>query len=131
MLELSINLDTERRLLGERLLKELEQLHPALREDVMAALAIEGKLLHQPASPLDGRWALLPFCLARDLRAESDPEHARGVGLAMECVTCATDLFDDMMDDDVTPLIRQLGTARTLNVALALVSLVQRVLLSL
>jgi geranylgeranyl diphosphate synthase type I len=131
MLELFVNLDTERRLLGERLLKELEQLHPALREDVTAALAVEGKLLHRPASPLDGRWALLPFCLARELRAESDPEYARGVGLAMEYIICATDLFDDVMDDDVTPLLRRLGTARALNVALALVSLVQRALLSL
>lgn len=131
MLETPVALEEERRLLCERLLTYLGHVHSALREDVMAALAVEGKILHQPASTLDGRWALLPFCLARDLRAGIDPNYASGVALAMECVICATDLLDDVMDEDETPLIRQLGTARTLNVALALVSLVQHMLLSL
>lgn len=131
MLKMPAALEEERRQLSEQFLNYLEQVYPALREDVVAALGVEGKIFHQPAEALDGRWALLPFFLARELRVDVNAEHARGVGLAMECVICATDLLDDVMDGDETPLIRQLGTARALNVALALTSLVQRILLSL
>ncbi|MEO7018650.1 MAG: polyprenyl synthetase family protein [Ktedonobacteraceae bacterium] len=117
--------------LAERLHVLLAELQPALRDDVIAALAVEGKILHQPASTLDGRWALLPFTLARDLQPDVDMDVASAVGLAVECVICSTDLLDDVMDGDVTALTQQLGTARTLNVALALLCLAQRVLLSL
>lgn len=136
MLEATSELDGVRRVLCERLLRYLDSLDPVLREDVSAALAMEGKVLHWPASELDGRWALLPFCLARDLRAVAHVASARAdavcdVALAMECVVCATDLLDDVMDDDATPLVEQLGIARVLNAALALVSLSQRMLLAL
>ncbi|HEX7735933.1 MAG TPA: polyprenyl synthetase family protein [Ktedonobacteraceae bacterium] len=125
-----------RRLLCTRLLNYLHGLEPALREDVSAALALEGKLLHQPTSDLDGRWALLPFCLIQELGASSrdDPvgtEAACDVALAMECVVSATDLLDDVMDEDATALIARIGVARALNAALALVSLSQRMLLAL
>lgn len=49
----------------------------------------------------------------------------------MECVVCATDLLDDAMDADVTPLTQQLGLPRMLNAALALLTLAQSMLLSL
>jgi geranylgeranyl pyrophosphate synthase len=132
----AMDLEEARRVLCERLRRYLDGLEPALREDVGAALALEGKLLHRPARELDGRWALLPFCLAQDLRA---PVEAGGVwvnaacemALAMECVVSATDLLDDVMDDDTTPLIARIGTARALNVALALIALSQRMLLAL
>jgi geranylgeranyl pyrophosphate synthase len=97
---------------------------------------MEGKLLHRPAAELDGRWALLPFCLVQDLRPVtgcelSRIEAAREVALAMECIGSATDLLDDVMDSDATPLIEQLGEARALSVALALISLAHRMLLAL
>jgi geranylgeranyl diphosphate synthase type I len=118
-------------LLCERLLSYLSDLQPALRADIFEALAVEGKLFHRPASRLDGRWALLPLYLARALREEADPAWSVAAGLAMECLICATDLLDDVMDEDVTPLIERLGVARALNVALALLSLPQRILLAL
>ncbi len=131
-----IDLEAARYLLCERLLRYLDGLDPALREDVSAALALEGKLLHRPALELDGRWALLPFYLAQDLhvtteRNSGQVEAACDVALAMECVICATDLLDDVMDEDATLLIELLGVARVLNAALALISLSQRMLLAL
>ena len=136
MLEATRELDVVRRLLCERLARYFDGLDAVLREDVSAALEMEGKVLHWPASELDGRWALLPFCLAQDLRAVADSDAARtdalcDVALAMECVVCATDLLDDVMDDDTTQLVAQLGIARVLNAALALISLSQRMLLAL
>ncbi len=130
------DLEEARRVLCERLRRYLDGLEPALREDVGAALALEGKLLHRPARELDGRWALLPFCLAQDLRAPVEAgglwvDAACDVALAMECVVSATDLLDDVMDDDTTPLIARIGMARALNVALALISLSQCILLAL
>lgn len=125
-----------RRVLCERLLGYLDSLEPVLREDVQGALELDGKLLRQPGAELDGRWALLPYCLFQELRApavsvQAWSDAACDVALAMECVICATDLLDDVMDDDMTPLIERIGIARTLNVALALISLSQRMLLAL
>lgn len=124
-------LTESRAFLNARLQLFLSELRPALREDMYAALASEGKLLHQPVSELDGRWALLPFILACDLTSHREKEVAGAVALAVECVVCSTDLLDDAMDGDVTPLTLQLGQPRTLNAALALLSLGQRILLSL
>lgn len=118
-------------MLAERLHLFLGEIQPALRDDVVEALAVEGKLLHQPASGLDGRWALLPFVLARDLHPGVDSQLAGVVAMAVECVVCSTDLLDDAMDADVTPFVRRVGEPRALNVALALLCLAQRMLLSL
>ncbi len=123
-------IEAARNVLGKQLLHHLADLSPTLRADIIAALSVEGKLFHQPALPLDGRWALLPFFLARALNSLVDPISISGAALAMECLICATDLLDDLMDEDVTPLSEQLGTARALNVALALTSLPPRLLLS-
>ncbi len=120
----------ERDLLSGRLQHYLNDLQPVLRADVLVALEVEGKLLHRPASVPDGRWALTVFCLARDLNADVDREYACKIALAIECLVCATDLFDDAMDEDVTPLMQRLGLARMLNVALTLVSLVPRLVLA-
>lgn len=120
-----------RHILTERLQVFLADLQPTLREDVVMALAGEGKLLHQPAQVLDGRWALLPFTLARNLQLGVMTDSASMVALAVECVICGTDLLDDVMDEDATVLMQQLGPARTLNVALALLCLAQQMVLSL
>lgn len=130
-LSVRAEIEESRRVLAARLQLFLGEVQPALRDDVVAALAVEGKLLHQPASELDGRWALLPFTLARDLHPGVDIQLASTVAVAVECVVCSTDLLDDAMDADVTPLIRQVGEPRSLNVALALLSLAQLMLLSL
>jgi geranylgeranyl pyrophosphate synthase len=131
-----LSLVEARSILAGRILHYLDGLPAPLQEDIRLALAMEGKLLHQPGAELDGRWALLPFCLARALSAPALASAASSapacdVALAMECVVCATDLLDDVMDDDATPLIAELGMARVLNVALVLISLSQRMLLSL
>lgn len=126
-----LELETARRLLCEQLLRYLDGVQPALRADIVEALAMEGKLFHQPATRFAGRWALLPLSLARALREEADPAYSSAAALAMECLICATDLLDDVMDEDVSLLIERLGVARILNVALALLSLPQRILLAL
>ncbi|HEY1352023.1 MAG TPA: polyprenyl synthetase family protein [Ktedonobacteraceae bacterium] len=125
------DLAAARRLLCRQLLDHLDAVQPVLRSDIMQALAQEGKLFHQPATPLDGRWALVPFCLARTLCTHADPARGAAAALAMECLICATDLFDDVMDEDMTPLIACTGQARAVNVALALLAFPQRILLSL
>lgn len=121
----------QRQILGEALLGYLDGLPADLREDVKETLEEEGKLLHQPASIFDGRWALVPLYLAYELGECGEQPAACHAALAVECIVCATDLFDDVMDGDMTPLIRRLGMARVLNVALALISLAQRILLTL
>ena len=136
IVEANMELEEARRVLRDRLWCYLDGLDSTLREDVQTALAEEGKLLHQPVAALDGRWALLPFCLARAANPALPNDAVRleaacHVALAMECVICATDLLDDVMDDDVTNLIAHLGIPRVLNAALALVSLSQRMLLTL
>jgi len=119
-----------RQTLCARLHACLQDLPAVLRADLLEALAVEGKLCHQPVLPLDGNWALVPFCLAQALCADVDLQESAAVAVAMECLICATDLLDDVMDEDRTPLIARLGEARTLNVALALLFLPQRLLLA-
>ena len=126
-----ISLETARQLLCERLQSYLEGLPFALQADATAALSVEGKLLCQSLSPLDGRWALLPLSLAQELRPDVDPQQICAAALAMECLVCATDLLDDAMDGDLTPLIQRIGHARSLNTALTLIFLAQHMLLAL
>jgi len=128
---IDLELEAARHLLCERLLDYLNDLHPALRADIVEVLSMEGKLFHEPATRFDGRWALAPLYLARALHEEADSAYSCAAALAMECLICATDLLDDVMDEDMTPLIERLGIARALNVALALLSLPQRILLAL
>jgi geranylgeranyl pyrophosphate synthase len=52
------------------------------------------------------------------------------VALAVECVICALDLLDDVEDEDQTPILKELGPARVLNVSTALLMLAQRMVLS-
>jgi geranylgeranyl pyrophosphate synthase len=126
-----INLAETRLKLAGRLRIFIRSLQPALRDDVTRALSEKGKLLHQPADLLTGRWALLPFYMAVELNPAVNQNHATDIALAVECLICATDLFDDGMDGDDTLLVTDLGLARTLNVALTLLSLAQHILLSL
>ena len=126
-----LDMEAARRLLCERFLSYVSDIQPILRADIVEALAAEGKLFHRPAAGHDGRWALVPLYLARALREEADPAGSVAAGLAMECLICATDLLDDVMDEDVTPVSERLGMARTVNTALALLSLAQRILLAL
>ena len=126
-----LELEAARHLLCGRLLDYLNDLPLALRADIVEALSAEGKLFHEPAIRFDGRWALLPLYLARALSEEAAQAWSFAAALAMECLICATDLLDDVMDEDMTPLIERLGVARTLNVSLALLSLPQRILLAL
>ncbi len=53
------------------------------------------------------------------------------VGVAVECFVCALDLLDDVEDEDQTPIVRELGIPRTLNVSTTLLMLAQQALLSL
>lgn len=126
---LRLDIGAIRQTLCAHLHNYLQDLPAVLRADLLEALAMEGKLCHQPVLPSDGSWALLPFCLAQALSADVDLQESAAVALAVECLICATDLLDDVMDEDRTPLIARLGEARTLNVALALLFLPQRFLL--
>lgn len=131
-------LAAQQQMLRERLESFLETLHPALRADVALAFAAEGKILSQPVqtgtgkpAPLAGKWALLTLLVAQSLSPEIDLLFASAVALAVESFVISTDLLDDVMDEDTTPLIQRIGVARTLNVALTLIALAQRMLLSL
>ncbi|MBX5450527.1 polyprenyl synthetase family protein [Thermogemmatispora sp.] len=114
-----------------------------LREDLALALHQEGKLLTWRAAGLDGgllgqgpgglrvgRWPLLTFLIALALRPEEKPDYAAGAALAVECLVCAIDIFDDLIDDDQTPLLQTIGEARAINVAAALLTLAQRAILA-
>nr|BBH92524.1 hypothetical protein KTA_07230 [Thermogemmatispora argillosa] len=124
----------------ERLLLEV----PApLQEDVALALRQESKLLtwrtaelsggdpvQGPGEPRAGRWPLLTFLIAGALCPEGEPDYAAGAALAIECLVCAIDIFDDLVDDDQTPLLQTIGEARAINVAAALLTLAQQAILA-
>ena len=125
----TVGLEPLRQMLRTQLLRYLATLPTQLRQDTLVALSVEGKLLHQPCEALDGRWALVPFLLASELSTTIYKECVCSAALAVECVLCATDLLDDVMDEDITPTLVQLGSPRALTVALALLALAQRMLL--
>lgn len=125
----TVYLEPVRQLLRTQLLRYLDTLPTQLKQDVLVVLSVEGKLLHQPCEALDGRWALVPFLLASELSTTVYKEYACSAALAIECVLCATDLLDDVMDEDITPALVQLGTPRALTVALALLAFAHRLLL--
>ncbi len=69
--------------------------------------------------------------MAQSISPGVDPLLAGSVALAVECYVCAIDLLDDVMDEDQTTTLQVLGTARTLNVSTALLTLAQQAILSL
>ena len=128
--------------LRERLHRLLATLHSALYTDVVLALQGEGKLLSPSPvhlNPSDSRpltlpagvWPLLTLLVAQSISLGIDPLLASSVGVAVECYVCAIDLLDDVMDEDQTTTLQALGTARTLNVSTALLTLAQQAILSL
>ncbi|WP_376793811.1 polyprenyl synthetase family protein [Thermogemmatispora sp.] len=110
-----------------------------LREDVALALRQEGKLLAWREAvlarsagerePWAGRWPLLTFSIARALDPAGSADYAAGAALAVECLVCAIDIFDDLADDDQTLLLQAVGAARAINVAAALQALAQQAIL--
>lgn len=124
--------------LRERLSAILATLLPELRSDVERALSEKGKLLYlspteaaspSPAPPA-GIWSLLTLLIALYIDSNIDLSRAGTVALAVECFVCALDLLDDIEDEDQTPVVQELGTARVLNVATALLALSKYSLLS-
>jgi geranylgeranyl pyrophosphate synthase len=123
------------KMLRERLYFLLDTLHPVLRADVQQALSVKGKLLSEdeldvPSHPA-GMWPLLTLLVAQHIQPDIDLERVGAVALAVECYVCALDLLDDVEDEDQTPVVRNLGAARTLNVSTALLTLALQELLSL
>lgn len=126
-------------LLRERLKLLLGTLDPGLRADVERALSEKGKLLSlspngaDPVSPglPAGTWPLLTLLIAQYAAPNIDLAKAGSVALAVECFVCALDLLDDVEDEDQTPVVKELGVARALNVSTALLALAQQSLLSL
>ena len=123
-------------ILRERLRFILDSLEYPLKSDVEAALKQRGKILclssdlESPTHP-HGMWALLPLLVIRDLDPNNDLMAASSVAIAIECLICALDLLDDIEDGDQSPLVRQIGAARVLNVSTTLLLLVQKSLLTL
>lgn len=124
--------------LTERLVFLLQRLHPALRVDVERALQARGKLLSKThAGPAlahstlpNGSWSLLTLLVAQYILPDIDLTLACNAALAVECFVCALDLLDDVEDEDRSPTLEALGTARILNVSTALLSLAQQALFS-
>lgn len=123
-------------MLRERLHYFIDALDPLLKRDVQSALEQRGKLLCLSSDTAlssfpNGMWALLPWLVAKDLKPSIDSTAACTVAIAIEFLICALDLLDDIEDGDKTPIVLQLGTARTLNVSTTLLLLTQSALLSL
>jgi geranylgeranyl pyrophosphate synthase len=128
--------------LCERLERLLAEVPAPLREDVALALRQEGKLLAWRAvsraeaqvgrlsEPQAGRWPLLTFLIARSLSPAVALDYAAGAALAVECLVCAIDILDDLVDDDQTPLLQAVGEARAINAAAALLALAQQAILT-
>jgi len=107
-----------------------------LGADIRQALAAPRKLssLDEPVASSqnqipEGIWALLPWHIARYCAPDADPLLVSRISLCAECFLCALDLLDDVEDDDETPLRKELGDARVLNVATALLALASQCLL--
>jgi geranylgeranyl pyrophosphate synthase len=124
-------------LLCKRLQNFLDTLHPALRADVTSALEAEGKLLALSTPVATNRtlpagvWPLLTFLVAQHVAPNIDPLLAGNVAIAMECLACAFDLQDDIEDEDRTPVVEALGSARVVNISTTLLALAQQAILAL
>jgi geranylgeranyl pyrophosphate synthase len=126
----------QRGLLVKRLLLILASLHPLLMLDVQHVLAGQGKLLFQSqaneaSNHPTAAWALLPLLIAQYIDPTMNNAALSSVGVAVECFVCALDLLDDVEDEDQTPVVQELGVARTLNVSTTLLMMSQQALLSL
>ena len=124
------------RILQERLRSFLDPLQTMLRSDVARALGETGKLLDTSQTgentPVPaGSWSLLTLLIALNITPDIDLVHASSVAIAVECLICALDLLDDVEDGDQTPIVKELGPARVLNVSTTLLTLTQRMILSL
>ena len=122
--------------LRERLQFFLEPLQTPLRSDVIRALQEPGKLLDTTQTgenvPVPaGSWSLLTLLIALNIAPDIDLIDVGSVAIAVECLICALDLLDDVEDGDQTPIMKELGTARVLNVSTTLLMLAQRMILSL
>lgn len=124
-------------LLSERLYTLIEPLSPVVRADVVRALREPGKLLALSATNAPGAglpagvWSLLTLLVARHFASTSDMAQAATVAIAVECLLCAFDLFDDIEDGDQTQVVADLGPARTNNTATVLLTLAFRAVRSL
>ena len=127
-------LASARMALRQHLRTWLQRCSPDLRSDLTRALEAEGKLLSAPAegdTVSTGAWALLPFFVAQSIDPAIPPLRACEVAVAVELCICALDILDDVEDEDRTPFIEDVGVARALNTATALLSLASQALLSL
>jgi geranylgeranyl pyrophosphate synthase len=103
--------------------------------DVERALQEKGKLLYSPTENVEnispsGIWSLLTLSIAVQVNPLVDLADASNLAVAVECLICALDLLDDIEDEDQTPVVRELGSARVLNVSTALLALYQRAILT-
>lgn len=123
------------RRLRERLQSFLDPLHTTLRSDVARALQETGKIFDTTQTGASrpvpaGSWSLLTLLITLHIAPDRDLLHASSVAVAVECLICALDLLDDVEDGDQTPIIKDIGSARVLNVSTALLTLAQRMILS-
>ncbi|GER90643.1 hypothetical protein KDW_48050 [Dictyobacter vulcani] len=119
---------------AQQFLREmLEDLLPAdpLYADAHLALAQPGKILCPHVETHNGLWPLLVWFIAAAHAPAFDAQLVGRGALAMECVVCAFDLYDDIEDEEITPLVAELGSKRVTMAATVLWSLGQRLFLSL
>jgi geranylgeranyl pyrophosphate synthase len=74
---------------------------------------------------------LLTLLVAQHFSSGIDFAIVGSVAIATECFVCALDILDDVEDEDQTSIIRELGTARALNISTTLLTLAQHAFLSL
>jgi geranylgeranyl pyrophosphate synthase len=98
----------------------------------MQALQEPGKLLSQEAfTHGSGIWSMITLLVAQSISSEVDSFCANSVAVSIECCVCAIDLLDDIEDGDQTAIVQELGIARVLTTATALLTLAQHAILSL
>ncbi|GCE30196.1 hypothetical protein KDA_56800 [Dictyobacter alpinus] len=119
---------------AQRFLREmLEDLLHAdpLYADARVALSQPGKLLCLQVETHNGLWPLLVWFIARVYAPTFDVQTVGRGALAMECLVCSFDLYDDIEDEETTSIVAELGHKRVTMAATALWSLGQSLLLSL
>jgi geranylgeranyl pyrophosphate synthase len=127
-------LTSARMALRQHLIVRLRQCPPDLRSDLIRALEAKGKLLSSSMegnTASAGAWALLPFFIAQSIDPAIPSIQVHEVAIAVEICICALDIIDDVEDEDQTPFIEEVGIARALNTATALLSMASQAILSL